>query len=121
MKTSDSLPVGAVPRSLSLARSDVTRIQVPHANRGIVIAVDPDRGLFAVQAEDGRCAVFCQHAGPRVQAGDMLNGQVISRGARVLKHADGVCSAVGDTGPITRHDALTRIVGSMSAKPKKTA
>jgi hypothetical protein len=82
--------------------------------RAIVIAVHPGRSLFAVQAPDGRCAVFCQHAGPTVRAGDLLSGPVIARGARILEHADGLCSAVGDTGPISREQALA-LVGGIQA------
>ena len=79
--------------------------------RAIVIAVDAARGVFAVQAEDGPCAVFCQHAGPAVQPGDIVEGAVISRGARILGHVEGMCAAVGDSGPIGRDEALRWVSG----------
>lgn len=80
-------------------------------NKGIVIAADPARGVFAVETNDGQCAVFCQYAGPAVQAGDILEGAVVSRGTRVLMHTDGLCAAVGDSGPVTREEALARVRG----------
>lgn len=78
-------------------------------SKGIVIAVDTQRGVFAIETDDGQCAVFCQHFGPPIQAGDILEGAVISRGTRVLVHMDGMCAAVGDSGPVTRDEALARV------------
>ncbi|APW37605.1 hypothetical protein RD110_10750 [Rhodoferax koreense] len=79
--------------------------------KGIVIAADAARGVFAIETGEGQCAVFCQYAGPPVQAGDILEGAVISRGTRVLMHMDGLCAAVGDSGPVTREEALARVRG----------
>jgi hypothetical protein len=80
--------------------------------RGIVIAVDASRSTFAVETQEGVCAVFCQHAGPVVQAGDILEGPVISRGTRILGHVDGMCAAVGDSGPVSREEALAYLQAS---------
>ncbi len=77
--------------------------------KGIVIAVDAARQVFAVETDDGRCAVFCQHFGPCVQPGDILEGPVMSRGTQMLVHRDGACAAVGDSGPVTRPEALARV------------
>ena len=77
--------------------------------RGIVSAVNPARAVFAIETDDGQCAVFCQHFGPDIQAGDILEGAVVSRGTQVLLHMDGPCAAVGDSGPVTREEALARV------------
>lgn len=77
----------------------------------IVISVAEDRGAFVVETEEGRCAVFCQSAGPTVRAGDVLEGAMLSRGARWLQHADGSCAVVGDSGPVSREQALALLHG----------
>jgi hypothetical protein len=77
----------------------------PSLSSAIVIFVATSRGAFAVEAQDGRCAVFCQSAGPPVLAGDVLEGEVLARGARLLRHADGWCAVVGDSGPVSRKQA----------------
>lgn len=74
--------------------------------QAIVIGVAPDRAAFAVEDRGGLCAVFCQHTGPVVNAGDVLQGDVLARGARRLQHAQGIVGAVGDTGPLSRAQAL---------------
>lgn len=74
--------------------------------QAIVIAVAPDRAVFAVEDRGGLCAVFCQHSGPMVRPGDVLQGDVLARGARRLQHQQGVVGAVGDTGPLSRAQAL---------------
>ncbi len=74
--------------------------------RAIVIAADVKRTSFVLETEDGICAVFCQHTGPVVQTGDILEGAVTARGVRVLSHADGSCCVVGDSGPVSRDEAL---------------
>jgi hypothetical protein len=80
--------------------------------KGIVIAVDPKRRAFAVETEDGTCAVFCQHFGPVVEAGDIVEGAVVARGTQRLLHDEGMCAVVGDSAPLARQDALVRIHGS---------
>ena len=79
----------------------------------IVISVAQDRGAFVVETREGRCAVFCQSAGPTVRAGDVLEGPVLARGSRQLQHADGTCAVVGDSGPVSREDALALLHGRM--------
>ncbi|KQP49833.1 hypothetical protein [Pseudorhodoferax sp. Leaf274] len=74
--------------------------------QAIVIAVAPQRSAFAVETSSGLCAVFCQHSGPPVRAGDVLQGEVLARGARRLSHEDGTVGAVGDSGPVSRAVAL---------------
>ncbi len=81
--------------------------------RAIVVAADVQRGTFVLETEEGVCAVFCQHSGPLVQTGDMLEGAVTSRGVRVLCHEDGSCRVVGDSGPVSRDEALA-LMGSLS-------
>lgn len=83
--------------------------------RAIVIAVAPDRAVFALETQDGVCAVFCQHAGPLVQVGDILSGAVTARGARMLLHPDGSCAAVGDSGPLSRPEALALVLAPQPA------
>ena len=51
-------------------------------------------------------AVFCQSGGVQVQLGDLVTGQVLERGSRALRHRDGTCWAVGDTGAISMAEAL---------------
>lgn len=77
----------------------------------IVISVAGNRSSFAVESCEGQCAVFCQHAGPQVSPGDVLHGAVLSRGARRLQHADGICAVVGDSGPVSRADAFALLHG----------
>ena len=74
----------------------------PSLTSAIVIFAAPSRRAFAVEAHDGRCAVFCQSPGPRVLAGDVLEGKVLARSGRRLQHANGWCAVVGDGGPVSR-------------------
>jgi hypothetical protein len=81
--------------------------------RGRVIAVDRERSVFVVCHEAGethRCAVFCQHDGPELSSGDILEGDILARGTRALVHRNGICRAVGDSGPVPLEKAL-EIVG----------
>ncbi len=77
--------------------------------RSIVLANDPIREVFATQAGSGECGVFWVISGPRIQAGDMLDGDLIRKGHCQFLHPDGVCLATGETGPVVRAEAL-RIV-----------
>lgn len=77
--------------------------------RGIVIAIDPAQGVFAVQARDGQCAVFCRQDGAVVRAGDLLDGALLDRATDELVHADGICKVGGASGPVTRSEALARV------------
>jgi hypothetical protein len=83
--------------------------------RGIVIAVNAERAVFAIETEDGQCAVFWQHFGPDIQPGDILEGAVAAHGTRVLLHSDGPCAAVADSGPVTREEALARVRNGLAA------
>lgn len=87
------------------------------ATKGIVIATDRARAVFAVETEGGRCAVFCQHSGPAVGAGDVVDGAVLSRGTQMLAHRDGICGVVGDSGPLSRQEALARIDAGPMDRP----
>jgi hypothetical protein len=77
--------------------------------RGIVIAVDPAMGTFAVETEDGQCAVLTLGAGPPLQAGDVVEGDLTAKGWRGLLHEKGEMSVEGTTGPIPLEEALTRV------------
>ena len=96
------------PRRAAASAPSAPKMNQPMP-RGIVIAVHAARGVFAIETDDGQCAVFCQHFGPDIQAGDILEGAVVSRGTQVLLHMDGPCAAVGDSGPVTREEALARV------------
>src|SRR4051812_33858479 len=82
--------------------------------RGMVTAVNAEQAVFAIETEDGQCAVFWQHFGPDIQAGDILEGAVAAHGTRVLLHSDGPCAAVADSGPVTRAEALDRVRGGVT-------
>lgn len=83
----------------------------PHSEQAIVIAVAVDRAAFVVEARSGLCAVFCQNGGPPVLGGDVLEGPVLARGVRRLQHVDGACCVVGDSGPVSREEALSLLHG----------
>lgn len=89
--------------------------------RGIVIAIDPARGVFAVQTRDGPCAVFCRQQGVDVRAGDLLDGALLDARADKLAHADGMCEVTSGSGPLTRSEALARVYvvrqGAYTATP----
>lgn len=77
--------------------------------KGIVIAVDAAGNVFAVESADGVCAVFARQSGPAICAGDLLEGALLDAGQQDLKHGEGVCTAVGHSGPITRQRALALV------------
>ena len=80
--------------------------------KAVVISVNEARGLFAVKAADGRCAMFCQSGGAKVGLGEILTGEVLGRGVRALRSREGTCWAVGDTGPIPMSEALQLVGGA---------
>lgn len=77
--------------------------------KGIVIAMDHERRIFAVQTQDGQCATFSQRAGPLVRAGDLLEGALLEKHADALLHMDGACAVAGGSGPLTRAEALALV------------
>jgi hypothetical protein len=78
----------------------------------IVIAVAADRMTFAVETEDGTCAVLLRRDGPAVDAGDVVSGSVTARGPQLLRHEAGACAVDGQSGPISREEALAQMLGS---------
>ena len=73
-----------------------------------MIAANPERALFVCETRDGVCALFVQLDGPIVQTGDILEGAVSGRGAQTLGHVEGLCSVFGESGPLTRDEAMAR-------------
>lgn len=102
---------GEFGRVVDAASPPLEMATLASRGRAIVVFVAAHRKAFAVQAEDGRCAVFCQHAGPHVHAGDVLEGPVLSRGSRILQHPEGACAVVGDSGPVSRARAHVLLYG----------
>ncbi|MDO9405571.1 MAG: hypothetical protein Q7T87_16175 [Polaromonas sp.] len=92
----------------------------PVVARGIVIAIDPRQGVFAVQARDGQCAVFLRLNGPTVMAGDLLDGALLDARTDKLVHADGMCEVTSASGPLTRSEALARVYGLRQSKSAAT-
>ena len=68
------------------------------------------RAFYLVE-DVGGMAVLRRHdhradPGPPVQVGDILGGAVSARGTCLLAHPAGTCAAVGDSGPLSREEAL---------------
>lgn len=68
--------------------------------RAIVVLVNRGTGKFAVQTDDGRCAVFSQFGGVSVAKGQVLAGPVLQRGVRRLRAERETVEALGDSGPV---------------------
>lgn len=78
--------------------------------KAIVLAIDPEREVFAAQADSGvECGVYWVISGPTLQAGDIIDGDAISKGYCQFKHAAGISIAAGETGPIGREEALRMV------------
>lgn len=80
-------------------------------NRVIVIAVGADRRTFAVENEAGICAVFALQESVAVMPGEILCGAMPRRGAQVLGRAGSTVPVTGQSGPLTRAQALAQVDG----------
>lgn len=80
--------------------------------RAIILAVQNGRHRFACETDDGLCAVFLQLAGPVVEPGDIVEGEVLSLGAQTLDLAGEACRVIGESALLSRADALAQLRGS---------
>ncbi|RYF33532.1 MAG: hypothetical protein EOO26_07790 [Comamonadaceae bacterium] len=74
--------------------------------KAIVIAAEAGERRFACETDNGLCAVFTQVSGPAVEAGDILDGAVLSLGPQTLHRAGEECLALGESAMLCRADAL---------------
>jgi uncharacterized protein YigE (DUF2233 family) len=82
---------------------------------GVVIAVNLKRALFAVQIQDGECAVFRQRQGPLLLVGDKLKGNFSPNSCDDFSHRDGICQVSEQSGRLTLKQALGVVNGGVRA------
>ena len=76
-----------------------------------VIAVDYLREVFVLQTDTGECAVCWVLSGPVIHIGDSLSGDLPTadprrKGHLEFSHPEGRCRATGETGLVSRQQAL---------------